>query len=114
MPKPPNLRECCDAIDFEAHIEESDVVIGPAGVVLDGRMGPGKIWREIHEKGLCTNCGERIGSVAWGSALAMTHGGGTKRCKTCVYKAQTKHVLKQTAKLPKLLCKLAVVLVRKE
>lgn len=100
----PTLRECSEAWQAEGggYPDDANVVIGPCGIMLDKRYGPGKRWHEIYDRGLCTNCGIRPGTRVWGDSLALTHGGGQKRCDLCVLRPQIEHALNRTKALPSL------------
>lgn len=63
--------------------------------------------------GLCAECGKRPGSITWGDALAMIHGGGEKRCGVCVYGAQLRHALSRTVRVPILAIRFLWAVVRR-
>lgn len=70
--------------------------------MLDPDSPEGRAAKRIYEQGLCHNCGKRQGTIVWGDALAMTHGGGTPRCEVCAYSAQLEHAWHRALALPKL------------
>ena len=58
----------------------------------------------------CANCGEREGTVRWGDALAMIHGGSVLWCEICAATAQLKHARERAALIPELETRLAAAL----
>lgn len=72
------------------------------GQLLDPASPEGKAAQRIYDLNLCRKCGKRKGIMAWGDALAMTHGGGSVRCGVCAYGAQLDHAWNRTKALPNL------------
>lgn len=60
-------------------------------------------------EGLCAECGERSGTITWGDALAITHGGGEKWCERCAVSTQLEHARKRAAAIPELEARLAQI-----
>lgn len=61
---------------------------------------------------LCTNCHQRLGTLAWigdGGTLAWVHGCGTWWCPPCVLEAQLAYALQRAADIPRLQRELAAV-----
>lgn len=69
--------------------------------------------REVAEAGLCVECEKRPASIAWGDALAMTHGGGERRCGVCVYGPQIRHAFARAVRIPALTARLIWAWVRR-
>jgi hypothetical protein len=68
---------------------------------------PMAVRRERNASGVCAECGKRPGTIRWGDALAMTHGGGELRCGVCVYGAQLRHAFSRAVRIPMLFVKFA-------
>lgn len=69
---------------------------GPSETFID----PFRERRERAAAGLCAECGKRPGTIRWGDALSMTHGGGEMRCGVCVYGTQLRHALGRALRIP--------------
>jgi|ERR1700677_479780 len=88
-----------------------DIVISPGGEAVPGTVigqlldpdsHAGKAAQRIYDLKLCYKCGKRKGTLVWGDALTMTHGGAFPRCEVCVYSAQLSHALHRVWAIPRL------------
>lgn len=59
---------------------------------------------------VCPKCNEREGTIRWGDALAITHGGAQWWCLVCALQAQINHAEERAAALPELRERLAAAL----
>lgn len=59
---------------------------------------------------LCASCHKREGTLAWGDALALTHGFAARWCEVCALTAQIAHAEERAAALPGLRARLAAAL----
>ena len=55
----------------------------------------------------CANCGTREGTLRWGDALALTHGGGAMWCEVCAITVQLRHARERAARIPEMEARLA-------
>ena len=57
---------------------------------------------------VCPKCSEREGTIRFGDALSLTHGGAKLWCRRCVLRFQVAHAEERAAVLPDLRRELAI------